>query len=156
MEEKVVEITSCKEFAAAGEIRRFRRMFQTVFELGELLENDASLRQSVEEHGRKIAASKEAGEAVLAELRGKIASAEEKLSHLTSQAVADHEAAVSTMKGERGAILSGIEAEIQTARGELEETTEALRTTKEQLTKREEELFTVENRMRQLRTKFIE
>lgn len=146
-------VQSHEKFTAANEIRKFRRMFKAVFALGERLEAEASMEQSIEERERRLSALKEKEEGVLAELQGKIAVAEEKLSHLNSQAIADHETRVLSLKGEKADILSGIEAEISAAKGKAAAAAEDLRNTEELLRKREEELFTVETRLRQLREK---
>jgi len=138
---------------ASNEIRKFRRMFNAVFELGEQLENVALLDQAISERRRKFEQLKAEQEAILAPIKEQIRAAESKLEELNTKAVSDHEVQVALLNRRYADARSVLEAEIETARAERDALLESNRNAAEQLKKRSDELYTVETRYRQIKEK---
>lgn len=144
------------ELGAANEIRKFRRMFKAVFEIGEKLENVALLDQALAERRKKIGGLQSEQEVTLGAILEKIHSAEKTLNDLQTSAVAEHEAKVASLKAEREEIRAVLDAEIEVARAERDTLLESVQGLKEEVKKKGDELYTVETRLRQIREKFAE
>ena len=144
------------EYQASREIKRFRRQFQAVFDLGEKLEELVLLDQAIAERKRLLGSHKAEQESILGKILDEIHSAEKSLYDLKTSAVAEHEGKVEAMKAQQEGLRAELEAEIETLRAERDALLESNRNAEEQLMKRSDELYTVETRLRQIRERFGE